>query len=188
MSTSAKPAWAGQHLRLDPARLPQCVSYASLHDSSDVTFTIDNRGVVVRRTLENSGLPISMVLPVTVFEGVAARAIEDDNGDVTVTLELHHPDQALSVPLLVADDLNDIAADWRAWSKAYGLPMLLVESDGVARPLEDTIGKVKRSAPVERRKGKVTNHFRPRFLARRQSGNGLGLRVIVNGDELIARN
>ncbi len=35
------------------------------------------------------------------IEGVAARAIEDEWGEVTVTLELMHDDPALSVPLLM---------------------------------------------------------------------------------------
>ena len=34
----------------------------------------------------------------------------DEDGNVTVTLELLHSDPMLSVPLLVADDLDDIAA------------------------------------------------------------------------------
>lgn len=182
----AKPAWAGQHLRLDPARLPQRVSYAACEDRGDVSFTIDHRGVVIRRQLRKSGLPMSMVLPAAAFEGVAARAIEDEDGEVTVTLELMHADPALSVPLLVADNLVDIAADWRAWSKSYGLPMLLVEADGIARPLEDTIGRVRKHPPADRRQGKTTKRNRPRFLARRKVG-GLGCRVVVGGEEIIAR-
>ncbi|WP_204337712.1 DUF6101 family protein, partial [Klebsiella pneumoniae] len=63
-------------------------------------------------------------------------------GDITVTLELMHSDPHLSVPLLVAHDLNDIAADWRAWSNLFKLPMMLVEEDGEARHLEQSIGPV----------------------------------------------
>ncbi len=37
----------------------------------------------------------------------------------------------------------DIAADWRSWSEAYRIPMLMVEADGVARPLEEHLGKVR---------------------------------------------
>ncbi|TPK93297.1 hypothetical protein FJ938_29210, partial [Mesorhizobium sp. B2-4-14] len=39
-----------------------------------------------------------------------------------------------------SDDLELVAADWRAWADAYRLPMLLLGADGVARTLEETLG------------------------------------------------
>jgi len=186
MSTGLKPVWAGRNMRLDPFRLPQMVTYATRDDSGDVTFTIDHRGAVLNRVLEQSGLPVTVALPSRLFKGVAARAMEDEQGNVTVTLELLHHDPMLSVPLLVADDLDDVAADWRAWADAYRLPMLLIEADGVARTLEESLGAAIRTLPAkQRRKGKVTNHRRPRFLMRRKPGN-LGLRLIIQGEEIIA--
>lgn len=117
---------------------------------------------------------------------MAARAIEDGEGAVTVTLELMHSDPMLSVPLLVAHDLDDVAADWRAWADAYQLPMLLFEADGVARSLEESLGGVKTAPFKERRKRRVSQNRRPRFLARRKFGN-LGMRLVVGGEEIIAR-
>lgn len=187
MSSLLKPVWAGRNMRLDPFRLPQVACYATRDDLGDVTFTIQERGVVVHRTLSKSGLPISMVLPANVFRGVAARAIEDEFGDVTVTLELLHDDQALSVPLLVAGNLDDIAADWRAWAEAYRLPMLLFEADGVARTLEESVDQVRQDPVQKRRRPSMTAKRRPRFLARRKVGN-LGLRLVVDGEEIIARS
>ena len=185
-NTMLKPVWAGCDMRLDPFRLPQAVSYASRDELGDVTFTIDQRGVTMRRVLEHSGLPVTVALPARAFRGVAARAIEDGDGLVTVTLELLHHDPMLSVPLLVAHDLDDVAADWRAWSDAYNLPMLLIEADGIARSLEESLGLVKTAAPAPRRKGRVSAQRRPRFLARRRTGD-LGLRLVVDGEEIIAR-
>src|SRR5690606_7711731 len=132
MSTGLKPVWAGRNMRLDPYHLPQVVSYATSDDFGDVNFIIDQRGAIVRRILQMSGLPATVVLPANAFRGVAARAMEDAEGNVTVTLELLHNDPQLSVPLLVADNLEDVAADWRTWADAYRLPMLLIEADGVA--------------------------------------------------------
>ena len=186
-STGLKPVWAGQELRLDPFRLPQAVTYATRDAQGDVTFAIDHRGVVVRRMLEKSGLPATLVMPARVFAGVAARAIEDGDGNVTVTLELMHADPSLSVPLLVAHDLDDVAADWRAWADAYRLPMLLIEADGIARTLEESLGEAIKALPAQdRRKRRVTPQRRPRFLMRRKPGN-LGLRLVIDGDEIIAR-
>ena len=81
----------------------------------------------------------------------------------------------------------NVAADWRGWADAYGLPMLLVEADGVARTLEESIGLVRKGPPVERRKHTTVKQRRPRFLMRRKSGD-LGLRLIVGGKEIIARD
>ncbi len=187
MNTGLMPVWAGRNMRLDPFRLPQMVSYATRDDYGDVTFTIDQRGAVIRRTLEMSGVPAIIALPANAFRGVVARAMEDSDGGVTVTLELLHNDPMLSVPLLVADDLYDVAADWRAWAEAYRLPMLLIEADGVARTLEESLGAaIKTLPPRERRKGRVSTTRRPRFLARRQTGD-LGLRLVIDGEEIIAR-
>lgn len=186
MNTGLKPVWAGRQMRLDPFRLPQAVSYAAHDDYGEVTFTIGQRGVTMKRVLARSGLPASFALPASAFRGVAARALEDEFGEVTVTLELLHDDPMLSVPLLVAGDLDDVAADWRAWAAAYGLPMLLFEADGVARALEESIGPVKTAPPQERRRPRGPLAQRPRFLARRKTGK-LGLRLVVDGDEIIAR-
>ena len=186
MNTGLKPVWAGRNMRLDPFRLPQVVSYATSDDFGDVTFTIDHRGAIVKRILQMSGLPATVVLPANAFRGVAARAMEDPEGNVTVTLELLHNDPMLSVPLLVADNLEDVAADWRAWADAYRLPMLLIEADGVARTLDETLGAVRTAPMLDRRKGRASTARRPRFLARRKSGN-LGLRLVVDGEEIIAR-
>lgn len=187
MNTAHKPVWAGTHMRLDPFRLPQIVSYASRDDDGDVAMTIDNRGVVIKRKLPKSGLPFTIALPSRAFAGVAARALDDGAGEVTVTLELLHHDPLLSVPLLVADNLEDVAADWRAWSEKLGLPMLMVEADGVARPLEDTIGKVKADPAQAKRRRLGYAERRPRFLMRRKAGD-LGVRMVIQGDEIIARN
>lgn len=186
MNTGLKPVWAGRNMRLDPFRLPQVVTYSTRDEFGDVTYTIDHRGAILRRILEHSRLPVTVAMPAQAFLGVAARALEDDLGNVTVTLELLHNDPMLSVPLLVADDLDDVSADWHAWSEAYRLPMLLIEADGIARTLEESLGAaIKTLQPQDRRQGKATGTRRPRFLVRRKMGD-LGLRLIIDGEEIIA--
>ncbi|MDZ5698859.1 DUF6101 family protein [Chelativorans sp. M5D2P16] len=187
MASGLKPVWAGRAMRLDPFHLPQAVSYASHDDFGEVTFTITQRGVRMRRLLDRSQLPVTFALPPNAFRGVAARAIEEEEGAVTVTLELLHKDPMLSVPLLVAGDLDDVAADWHAWAEAYRLPMLIVEADGVARTLDESIGHVKVEPPKKRRQGQAVRRRRARFLARRRLGT-LGLRLVVGGEEIIARD
>lgn len=189
-----KPDWASQELRLDPSQLPQVITYAVDAEKADVTFTISQRGAVIRQVLPSNGLPMSVALPISAFSGIAARAVEDEYGLITVTLELLHEDTQLSVPLLVAHDLNDIAADWRAWAAAFNLPMMMVEEDGIARPLYENKASASRTAQQSRvqnqTKPKMSQQAgtqrRPRFLARRKSGT-LGLRMVIAGCEIITK-
>ncbi len=185
--TSLKPVWAGHELRLDPFRLPQQVTYSARGQAGEVMITIDTRGAVLRKKLPVSGLPLSIALPARAFKGVAARAIDHGDGDITVTLELHHEDTELCVPLLVSHDLDDIAADWRAWSEVFSMPMLMVEADGIARPLDDQLGPVSVRRAKPRRRHSFFAERRPRFLVRRTTGS-LGIkRLVVRGEEIIAR-
>lgn len=186
-NTVLKPEWAAATLRLDPARFPQQVTYGVREGCSDVVITLDERGAVLKKTLNSSGLPLSFALPARAFKGVAARAIDHGDGQVTVTLELHHEDPALCIPLLVAHDLCDIAADWRNWSETYRIPMLMVEADGVARPLEDHIGGPRPQDLRPRRRHSYFANRRPRFLVRRSTGK-LGVAMKIEGKEIIARN
>ena len=184
-TTTTRPIWAGAPVRLDPRNSDRHQSFVTIEDGAEVTYRVDHRGAVIRRTLASCGLPVSIALPSHAFRGVAARAMETDSGEVTVTLELHHDDAKCTVPLLVASDLFDVAADWRGWSELFGLPMLMIEADGSVVALEATVGHVRASQPVARRAAPHRQR-RPRFLARRKPG--LGVRMIVEGEEIIARN
>jgi hypothetical protein len=182
-----QPTWANNEIRLDPGLFPQQLSY-KLHETSEiVAITLDERGAFMRRNLPSSGLPLTVALPSRVFDGVAARAIDHGNGEVTVTLELHHKDPSLCIPLLVAHDLYDIAADWRSWSDAYRIPMLMVEADGVARELDEHLLTASTRPPKPRRRHSYFAERRPRFLVRRKTGS-MGIRMKIEGREIFARD
>ncbi|MEE2950115.1 hypothetical protein SAMN06297251_13029 [Fulvimarina manganoxydans] len=182
----AKPDWASEPVRLDPALTAgQSIEIVGA-DGEAVRYQIHRRGAVIRRKLDRSGLPISVAVAARCFAGVAARAMEDAEGNVTVTLELYHPDPALCVPLLVARDLYDVAADWRSWSDLFGLPMMMIEADGSVVPLEDTLTAMRSDLSAMPRRRSPNRTRRPRFLARRKPG-GLGMRMVVEGEEIIAR-
>ncbi len=174
-------------LRLDPFQMPQTVSCGFDEHGEPVSFTVYDKGVVARRVLEKSGLPLSMMVGLRAYRGVAAEAREMEGGRLDVTLKLLHDDPKLTVPLLIADNLEDIAVDWNVWSEKLGLPMLLIEADGVARTLEESLGLAKKPFLAERRAGRPTRSRRPRFLARRRTGS-MGVRLIVDGQEIIARH
>lgn len=174
------PEWAESRLRLDPWSLPHRIA----RESAGTSWTVDRHGAVMRATLP-CGLPVSVALPSRSFRGVAARAMEQADGSMKVTLELHHHDPALCVPLLVADDLDDIAADWHAWSRMMRLPMLIVGADTIARPVREKLGEIMVEAPLARRKRFGTLKHRPWFLRRRKPGV-VGPVTRISGEELFA--
>ncbi len=178
-----RPNWAGQGLRLDPYRLPMRISF----DREDgLTYTIDRQGAVMKRKL-SCGLPVAFALPAAAFRGVAARAFAEADGKLTVTLELNHHDPALCVPLLVSDNLDDIAADWHCWSRLLRLPMLVAEGDEQMRPVREQLGAILVETPQDRRKRFTSPKHRPWFLRRRKTGI-VGPIVRLTGEEIIARS
>ncbi|MDY8109655.1 DUF6101 family protein [Fulvimarina sp. 2208YS6-2-32] len=184
----SRPDWANAPVRMDPS-VPAGVQSIEIPsaDGELVRYQVSPRGAVIHRKLQRAGLPVSIALSARAFEGIAARAIEHADGSVTVTLELFHKtDPALCVPLLVASDLYDVAADWRSWADFFALPMLMIEANGSVIALEDTVGTVKSGQPAPRRRSSNRTR-RPRFLARRKIG-GLGMRMMVDGEEIIARH
>ena len=187
MSTGVQPAWAGHAFRLDPARLPQQVSYALRDYNGETEITVTHRGASVKRKLDRSGLPISIALPARAFKGVAVRAIDLDPEQTFVTIEMLHADPALCVPLCLGHDLPAIAEDWRRWAELMGLPMLLIDADGTIECLDETISEVDMRTPFARRHHAMFAERRPRFLARRRLGH-LGVRLMVSGEEIIARD
>ncbi len=178
MANNANPAGAGP-MRLDPYKAPHLV------ELGDKSYKVDVRGAVVRKIL-TCGLSVNLALPNKAFKGVAARAIEDAQGKVTVSLELHHHDPELCIPLLVADNLDEIAADWHSWSRLMKLPMLIVGSDEIATSVRNMLGEIMVETPWERRKRITTVKHRPNFLRRRKVGV-VGKVEKLTAAEIIAR-
>ena len=177
---------ANQHgpMRLDPYTIAERIFYAHKDGTS---YTIDRMGVSLKKTLRRSGLPLSMALPTRSFKGVAARIRENGDGTFQVSLELHHYDAELCVPLLVADNLDDIAADWHSWSRLMKLPMLIVDADNIAAPVRNELGLVMVENPIERRKRLRMIKHRSWFLRLRKMGV-VGKVQKISANEIIARN
>lgn len=184
----ATPAWINRDLRIDPSDLPARFSVPTetgAPASQDASIYLDRANVVWKRRL--SGLPLTVALPLDAYEGVAARVSQEEGGWLTGSVELHHRDPALSLPLAVTRDMEQLAGDWRAWSQTLGLPMLLVEIDGTVSPVETVTPAVIGSPQPRRRTGLLTKR-RPRFLVRRRPGAAgeqpvlRGLREIIAPD------
>ncbi|MER2605315.1 MAG: DUF6101 family protein [Siculibacillus sp.] len=186
-------------VRLDPRALPHRFRYDTGVDPrtgkpmGDAAVILDASMAQVCRRLP-SGIPMAMRLPMAAFEGVSVRvvpAVPGPEGDVeaegVVVVELLHRDPQLSLPLVVARDLDDVTADWKAWARALMLPMLLVEPDGSWRAIETRIGSVVVAPVKPRRRRSVLKGRRPRFLVRRKVGVPAPSPIVVEKREIFGR-
>ena len=177
-----KPDWANRPMRLDPYHLPHAVAFER---DDKFSYKIDRNGAVMKRVL-NGGLPVSMALPQKAFKGVAARTIAGNNGEAIFTLELHHHDPDLCLPVLVADNLDDIAADWHSWSRLMQLPMLIVDERNMAQHVSSRLGALIVESAVARRKRVTLVKRRGWFLRRRKTGD-VSIVEKLSAAEIIAR-
>ena len=139
----------------------------------------------VRRNLPSSNLPFSIALPGRAFKGVAARAVAHVDGAITVTLELHHADPELCIPLLVAHDLDAIVADWQEWAMLYDIPMLMVEADGVARAVDVQPNRISAANDETGPRRRKATRATPRLTVRMEE-KSLGVALKVGGRAVAA--
>jgi hypothetical protein len=142
---------------------------------------------MARAAIVFAGSP-QRVVPFAHYRGVAVRMEGSrEAGRVQVYLDLIHSERAFTVPLSAAADTESAAADWQAWGRLLGLPLLVVAADGtVSAPLA-TLGALTIYPPKVRRRPGTFVRRRPRFLTRRKTGRASGL-VRVSGREIIARH
>ena len=145
------PAGSSRGERLDPFDLPLRFEVADHGGDERVRWVeLDRERVVLRRALH--GIKTALNLPLAAYRGVAIRmepAVGATAGAVAVVLE--HPDPALSLALYRAGHGTDIVAEWRAWGRALGVPLLVAEADGRLREPFERIGAVAVGRPAMRR-------------------------------------
>jgi hypothetical protein len=145
--------------------------------------------VVLRRALR--GIKMALNLPVSAYRGVAIR-MQPPAGEAAgaVAVVLEHCDPALSLTLYRADDSSDIVAEWQAWARVLGLPLLVEEADGCLREPFERIGALRVAAPIRRRRQRGTLRARrPTQPLRRKMGRSIATAAVHRGErEIIARN
>jgi hypothetical protein len=172
--------------RLDPHILPVRGS-AQDGGAANTAFILDSERAIVQH-LRRAGPPLTQTVPLASYRGVSVRMEPASAaGHVRVFVELLHKDPALTLPLIVGDEPEDVAADWQAWGRALNLPLLVVGQDGsVSDPLGD-LGGVFAGPPRSRRRHSFFAGRRPRFLTRRKTGHSRPTERLT-GREIIARN
>ena len=128
-------AGSSRVFRLDPHTLPVRGS-ARDGGTAHTAFILDRDRAIVQRQ-RHAGPPFTLTVPLADYRGVAVRMEPTGAaGQVRVFVELLHADPALTLPLIVGDEPEDVAADWQAWGRALNLPLLVIGQDGsVSAPL-----------------------------------------------------
>jgi hypothetical protein len=176
---SGRSAGSGRAYRLDPFALPA-------RSGGPGAFTIERDRVVLVRQGRGGQPAVTVSIPVKSYAGVAVRmAATDAAGGIEVVVELLHRDPQLTLPLIVAGEPEDVAADWQAWGRALNLPLLVVEQDGTVRAPLDRVGALVVGEAKPRRRHSFFAGRRPRFLARRKPGRP-GVPEVLAGREIIA--
>jgi Family of unknown function (DUF6101) len=177
-------------LRLDPFALP--VRFAAADAAADQCLRIvdlHRERVVLRRCVR--GMRMALNLPLSAYRGVAIRLVgEKGLPPSAIAVVLEHRDPALSLPLYVAAESDEVLAEWQSWGRVLGLPLLVAADDGALREPFARIGalRIEAAAPRRRRRTMIARR-RPRFLLRRRAGSPLAAAPVHRGErEIIARN
>ena len=181
---------SGRSLRLDPFALP--ARYAARDGGADGQvrqIELDRERVVLKRAVR--GISMKVRLPVNEFRGVTMRTLPPEGAEpAAVAVVLEHRDNGLSVPLFVAPEGDEAMAQWKAWGRVLGLPLLVVEGDGSLREPFRRIGRVGVGVLSVRRKRRAAIRWRrPSILMRRKPGRPRLEPQVHRGErEIIARD
>ena len=176
--------------RLDPFSLP--VRFTAADEAADERLRVvdlHRERVVLRRSVR--GMRMALNLPVTAFRGVAIRLIgEAGQAPSAIAVVLEHDDASLSLPLFSAEASDDVVAEWQAWGKTLGLPLLVVEGDGSLREPFARLGAVRIAAPIARRRRRGAIARRRPLRSLRRKATRLPAAPAVHRDEreIIARH
>jgi hypothetical protein len=176
--------------RLDPFSLPVRFTAAdAAADGQTRVVDLHPERVVLRRAV--GGMRMALSLPVNAFRGVAIRLYgQADAPPSSIAVVLEHSDPALSLPLYAASETDNIVAEWQAWGRVLGLPLLVAERDGSIREPFARVGALRVEEPVPRRRRKsAIARRRPARMLRRRPGRPSASPVVHRGErEIIARN
>jgi len=165
------PAGSSRDERLDPFGLPLHIEPSDRTGDESVRLVELHRERVVLRRVAR-GIKMALNLPGAAYLGVAMR-MEPPAGPVAgaVALVLEHSDPTLSLTLYRGADGTDIVAEWRAWGRVLGVPLLFADADGRLREPFDRIGAVRVGPPSSRRRRhSALRRRRPALPLRRRSG------------------
>lgn len=131
--------WRVRPLDFDPLRQPVSYALSVARPLGRWLFARDHvalhgsRVEIVRRVLGMTACRI--IVSLDDFQGVAVR-MDDDGGDLRVSVNLHHGDPELCLPLFVGTGLDMVGARWHSLGRVLGLPLLARDEEGELRPVK----------------------------------------------------
>jgi Family of unknown function (DUF6101) len=139
---------------------------------------VTRHDILIARRL--CGIAMMISVPVSTYRGVAL-AVEPsaEAGAAAYRLSLAHADPDLDILLSETEDSGAAAADWKYWSFFLDLPRLAAEN-GEIWPIPGATEK----RGFARRRNAVAKR-RPRFLARRKSGDPRRAEEVFSGEREI---
>lgn len=191
MRVGESPAGSGRVQRLDPYALP--VRFAASDATADGQvrdIELHRERVVLRRCVRGMRMAINM--PVSAYDGVALKVMlcgEAWTEEAAVAVVLMHKDPSLMLPLCVTREVDEAFVEWRSWSQALGLPLLVQDGSGLREPFA-RMGHVSIARPRPRRRRRsVLKGRRPLILLRRIFSKLSETALVHRGEhEIIARN
>lgn len=170
----------GVFLSIQPFRHPERICAHACH------IRLDGRTLVLDR--EIAGIKMRVGVPITLFEGVAIHVKHEASAAPRVSVVLLHRNRSMDVELHGADHDRDATAEWQAWARHLGLPMLAIGPDGRISTPFPMLGALTIEKARSRRKPSHLVCRRPRFLARRKTGQPVQNPAVYREREIIARN
>ncbi len=141
-----------------------------LNPANDNAPIEEVKTVTVRKNLSKSGVPIKVKVPVTEFIGVAVATKISEEGVLTSSIELVHPDSGLNYKVFEEEGNHAVVAEWQNWGKKLALPLFIRAGNGDLVPYTQKVGGVLLGSETSRRKLAPQANRRPRFLNRRKLG------------------
>lgn len=178
----------GYRIFLNPGSMPHNFTQQMQGCDQPAQVYLDRDTVIIKRRA--NGLPLTLVVPVHMFEGIVVTVLPGDvPGTVLASLTLKHKDPAISLVLAETVQPEAFSTLWPEWSKLLALPMLVCDINGDIKPIEAYSARPA-ATPTPRRKLAMLTGRRPRFLVKREIGKHReGYPVIHRHErEIIARN
>ncbi|MCC0015896.1 MAG: hypothetical protein H6878_06260 [Rhodobiaceae bacterium] len=177
------PAWVAGAVRLDPNELPARIAAQgdSEPGAASPVAVLDRTSVTIARSARGPFLKV----PVASYAGVVLAASAAPGAGAG--LVLYHETADFCVPLNVANEGDELEADWRTWGETLSRPLFFAEPDGELHEVGGRLGSLKVGFPRARRANSFFAARRPAFLAGRHVGSAECIRIHPVEAEIIAR-
>lgn len=126
--------------------------------------------VTIRRKLLKSGVTVKIKVPVSEFTGVAVSTTINEEGVLTSSIDLIHPDPNLAYRVFEEEGNNTVVAEWQNWGRQLRLPLFIRSGSGELIAYSQSVGGVLQGDRNARRKLAPDANRRARFLNKRNIG------------------